>query len=349
MMSDNVLHNSSEVPNDNRIDDVLVSVIVCTYNQEKYISQALDSILCQKTDFKFEILVGDDASDDATSDIVRTYEKQYPGIVRAFCRKKNVGGCRNYYDMLIAARGEFLAACDGDDFWGEAERLQTDVNFLRTHSEYVAIVSDTMPVDKEGVPLPGNQVPINRKFWLYDGDVYSKADFEKWKMPGHWCALTSRNIYAGNSIDPSIFFEVSRNVSDRTTMLLLVLYGEIFCDHSRIGVNYRMLFGDNSENYMSMYEKKNMRDEEVRGLRLMEEWVQRNLGKRCNLNFVKKDRLASSAVLWLKNPSAANLRVIYRICKNSESPFSYFADVLRVVVMKLYYWYILGIDKRVVL
>ena len=63
-------------------------------------------------------------------------------------------------------------------------------------------------------------------------------------------------------------------------MLLLTHFGKIFCDHGRIGVNYRMIFDQNSANHMTVYQNNNMRDEEVRGIRAMEVWVDKHLGKR---------------------------------------------------------------------
>ena len=95
----------------------MVSVIVVTYNHEKYIAKALDSILKQKTKFLFEILVGDDASTDSTTQIVLDYQKKYPSIVRVVLHDKNVGAARNSYDTMKLSRGKYLASCEGDDFW----------------------------------------------------------------------------------------------------------------------------------------------------------------------------------------------------------------------------------------
>ena len=167
-MPDNELYNSNEVRNANGNGDVLVSVIVCTYNEEKYIAQTLEAILCQKTDVRFEILVGDDASTDGTSRIVKKYAAKFPNVVRAFCRNDNVGACRNGYDMLQHMKGTFLANCDGDDFWADEYKLQKDIDFLRAHDEYIAVVSDARPVDKRGVPIPLDDVPVNRRFWLFE-------------------------------------------------------------------------------------------------------------------------------------------------------------------------------------
>ena len=85
-------------------NDIKVSVICVTYNHEKYIRQALDSILSQKTDFAFEVLVGEDCSTDGTADILREYEKLYPDIFRMYYRDPNLGATRNEYGLMPSAR-----------------------------------------------------------------------------------------------------------------------------------------------------------------------------------------------------------------------------------------------------
>ena len=86
----------------------LVTVLVTTYNQEKYIAQALDSVLAQKTDFPFEIYVSEDCGTDGTRDILREYARRYPQIIRLNLREKNVGISRNWYEGLCAARGDYV-------------------------------------------------------------------------------------------------------------------------------------------------------------------------------------------------------------------------------------------------
>lgn len=93
-----------------------VSVCVITYNQEKYISQCLQSIVDQKTDFDFEIIVGDDGSTDGTREIVRGYAEKHPGIFRLFLHENNIGAYQNFKFVHEQAIGEYIAHMDGDDY-----------------------------------------------------------------------------------------------------------------------------------------------------------------------------------------------------------------------------------------
>lgn len=114
----------------------VVSVVCITYNQEDYISSALDGFLKQKTDFPFEVLVHDDASTDRTAQIVKSYERKYPKIVKGVYEKKNQysQGRDILLDiMLPKISGQYVATCEGDDYWESANKLQRSFDYLSTH------------------------------------------------------------------------------------------------------------------------------------------------------------------------------------------------------------------------
>ena len=124
-----------------------VSVLCAAYNHEEYLRQTLDSFLNQKTDFPFEVLVNDDASTDSTGDIIREYAAKYPEIIRPFFQKENLYSRRiNLYDVVFfpACRGEYIAVCEGDDYWNDPEKLQLQVNWLDAHPEYSACVHNSI-------------------------------------------------------------------------------------------------------------------------------------------------------------------------------------------------------------
>ena len=128
----------------------LVTVLVTTYNQEKYIAQALDSVLAQKTDFPFEIYVSEDCGTDGTRDILKEYARRYPQIIRLNLREKNVGISRNWYEGLCAARGDYVCTLEGDDWWLDDHKLQKQVDFLRSHPDYAAVSHTILQTDDAG-------------------------------------------------------------------------------------------------------------------------------------------------------------------------------------------------------
>ena len=112
----------------------LVSVCMTTYNHEKYISQAIESVLCQRTTFSFEVVIGEDCSTDNTLAICRQYEAQHPDIVRVVASEHNIGMHRNYRRTIEACRGKYIAMCDGDDWFSDENKLQMQVEMIEKSS-----------------------------------------------------------------------------------------------------------------------------------------------------------------------------------------------------------------------
>ena len=113
----------------------LVSVCCMTYNQETTIAQTLEGILSQQTDFAFELIVHDDASDDRTADIVREYADRYPDIIRPIYQTENQYHRYNLLRQFIlpAARGRLIAFCEGDDYWTDPDKLSLQAHYMLAH------------------------------------------------------------------------------------------------------------------------------------------------------------------------------------------------------------------------
>lgn len=113
-----------------------VSVVTVSYNQEKFIAQALKSIVSQRTEFSFELIVSDDCSTDGTRDIIKQFAREYPEIVKPVLRKRNVGAVRNFVEAMQMAEGQYVALCEGDDFWTDDSKIQRQVDFLDGHQSH---------------------------------------------------------------------------------------------------------------------------------------------------------------------------------------------------------------------
>ena len=116
---------------------VKLSVSIVAYQQEGFIRQALSSALEQEVDFDYEVIVGDDASTDGTRDILREMSRAAPRPVRLLLAEENYGdsGLSNFMATVDAARGEYVAFLDGDDFWSSPHKLQRQVDFLDRHPD----------------------------------------------------------------------------------------------------------------------------------------------------------------------------------------------------------------------
>jgi glycosyltransferase involved in cell wall biosynthesis len=120
--------------NENQKRIPMFSVCVITYNQENFISQTLESILSQKHDFSWELLVGDDCSSDGTRKIIQEYAEKFPEIVRPIFNEKNLGLVKNFFSVMKNARGKYIMECAGDDWWLPG-KAKTQIDFMENHPE----------------------------------------------------------------------------------------------------------------------------------------------------------------------------------------------------------------------
>ncbi|WP_302315872.1 glycosyltransferase [uncultured Muribaculum sp.] len=118
----------------------LVSISCITYNHASYIKECIDGFLMQKTNFNFEVLIHDDHSTDGTEEIIKEYAKQYPDIIKPIFEKENQYSLGKPIGSAVwnlpRARGEYIAICEGDDYWTDPYKLQKQVDFLESHPDY---------------------------------------------------------------------------------------------------------------------------------------------------------------------------------------------------------------------
>lgn len=128
--------------------EVKVSVCMITYNHEAYIAQAIEGVLMQETDFAVELVIGEDCSTDNTRAIVRDYGARHPERIRLLLPERNQGAHANFRATYEACRGQYIALCEGDDYWTDPHKLQKQVEFLEAHPECALCFHDVMIVDE---------------------------------------------------------------------------------------------------------------------------------------------------------------------------------------------------------
>lgn len=138
------ISDSYELPNNvlDAVPEPLVTIRTSTYNHGPYIRQCIEGVLMQKTNFPFELIIGEDYSTDETRDIVFEYAKKYPDIIRVITADYNVGSKANGRRCIRACRGKYMALCEGDDYWIDPLKLQKQVDFLEEHEDYGLIYTN---------------------------------------------------------------------------------------------------------------------------------------------------------------------------------------------------------------
>jgi glycosyltransferase involved in cell wall biosynthesis len=140
-----------------------VSVLVMTYNHKPFIFQALDSTLMQKTDFPYEIIVSEDYSNDGTREIVQAYHQRFPEKIRLILSERNIASNTVVARGVEAARGEYVALLDGDDYWVSPYKLQKQVDFLEQHAECAICFHNAAVVHENGGQEPHLWTPMNHR------------------------------------------------------------------------------------------------------------------------------------------------------------------------------------------
>lgn len=116
---------------------IVVSIFILTYNQEQFIAQTIESILMQKTNFSYQLVIGEDCSTDATREICQSYASQFPDKIKLLSAlEKNIGLIANYMRTIKECDGKYIAICDGDDYWIDEYKLQKQVDFLESNPDF---------------------------------------------------------------------------------------------------------------------------------------------------------------------------------------------------------------------
>lgn len=207
-------------------NEILVSICCTAYNHEKYIEQALEGFVMQQCNFKFEILVSDDASTDNTASIIKRYESNYPYLFQVFYLNENQysKGNKPLFNILFpATKGKYIALCEGDDYWTDPLKLQKQVDFLEENEEFSMICTNAEVIINDS----GKNTNITTGLTLLQESrtVYATEIISKWMVPT--ASVLFRRNFLGKDLD-----EISGNkdfmFGDTVLFLYLASKGKVY-------------------------------------------------------------------------------------------------------------------------
>lgn len=211
--------------------DPIVSVYCLAYNHEKYIRDALEGFVTQKTNFSYEVVVHDDASTDNTGKIIKEYADKYPEIIKPIIQTENQ---YSKHTPIIATfiapllKGKYIAICEGDDYWCNTNKLQSQVEWLEEHKEYSACVHNTKLIDIES----GKESYFNT--CVEDADI----SIEQVLQRGGACFHTSSILYRAEYMSIPSELQIPR-IGDYPRAVYMALCGKVRYLHDVMSV-YRM-------------------------------------------------------------------------------------------------------------
>lgn len=224
-----------------------LSVIIISYNQEKYIEEAIDNVLNQKVNFDFELLLADDCSKDNTLNIMKEYEKKYPNIIKVLERKENLGATKNIVDAYKQSKGKYITVLEGDDYWCDENKIQKQIDFLEENPEYIGVSHL-----QQGRDLNGNIIGDFPKNIKEDCDIEIE-DFINGKVYSY-TSTVSKNLYfdAHHIQNVEYLLNLNRIVGDLQMCTYLLSIGKVrvFAESMMV---YRMRRKKTETNYNSTH------------------------------------------------------------------------------------------------
>jgi glycosyltransferase involved in cell wall biosynthesis len=155
-----------------------LSVMIITYNHERFIAQALESVLAQRVNFDYEIVIGEDSSTDGTRAIVMDFHRRYPERIFPQLRNRNLGAMQNLRETLGACRGQYLALLEGDDYWTNDQKLHKQVDFLDAHPDCALCCHRVRFLDEQSMETyPGVEVFPSFRAGSYSIEDLLKGNF----------------------------------------------------------------------------------------------------------------------------------------------------------------------------
>lgn len=206
-----------------------VSVIVATFNQQDSIGRTLDSILAQRFDGDYEIIIGDDASTDSTEAVCRRYQALYPDKIVYLRRPENMGVVANYFDCIGRARGRYIADCAGDDYWSDPDKLQRQTDFLDANPDVSMVLTDWLCRDETSGELfrsPSNP-EINALTRFEPGQLL--PDIISGSRTLHLCSALYRKDLIANAVakNPDIYTDPLYSCEDQQILLTMARDGAV--------------------------------------------------------------------------------------------------------------------------
>lgn len=200
--------------------EIMVSICCITYNHEKFIRQALDGVLMQKVNFKYEIIVHDDASTDNTANIIREYEKKYPDIIKPIYQIENQfqKGVKGSLIAYNHAKGKYIAICEGDDYWIDENKLQLQVDYMEQNPTCTFCFHDAKIFDMR-----------SNKFskWNLENKAFKKKDriYNAGELDLYGFIPTASFMFRTEYIAQLPEWTKTAVVGDRTIKLIMSSYG----------------------------------------------------------------------------------------------------------------------------
>lgn len=283
--------------------EIMLSVGVLAYNHEKYIAQALNSILMQKVDFEYEIIIGEDCSTDNTRNILLDFSAAYPDRIKLILHDKNLGMNANADSVRFSCKGCYMAFLDGDNYWTDENKLQKQIDFLESNKLYIGYAHKVYVVDENGEPSKARYHASH-----CPDEIYTLSHAEKGMLPGQSGTYVFRNIFRDFTPAQRELYRNCDSVGDAKLALTLALNAPVYCSNEAMSA---FRFVTDGASFSSWSYNSNLSLKYCHWLFERIRFARECYGKDISYRYMLLDIGYHAFVELLRHPSGENLR-IYR-------------------------------------
>ncbi len=309
-----------------------VSIVCITYNHEKYIRKTLDSLVSQKTNFNYEIIIHDDASTDNTVKEILKYSKKYPNIIKLILQTENQMQKKKspLHICFEKAKGEYIAICEGDDYWTDENKIAMQVEVLDSNNNIVGCGHNAIIVDDDGNP---SKMSFDLK---YNKDtILNIKDLKLTNRFAHTCSIMfKKNVCFNMSKQEKIDYLSIKALSDEKISALMSVKGDFYFISKYMSA-YRFVVNDNMSYSATTY-KYNMCSIYVDNLNNIEAYTKKYYNVSKQYSYRRALLFWRALYLYSKNHNLENKHIYLKLKKdNKNNKLAVFK-----VFFLMFYWYI---------
>lgn len=290
--------------------EIIVGIKMITYNHEKYISHAIESVLMQKTNFRFELIIGEDCSTDRTREIVIDYYKKNPNTIRLVLNEHNLGMNKNSFNIDEENKeAKYTIGLEGDDYWTDPLKLQKQVDFLEEHPEYIAIAHNVQMVDANERVMrhTSEHMYMKKGNHIYDLEYAERVH----PADSHMNSVLRRNLYGRLSKRQWFLFRRCKAYGDIKTWLTLACLGKVYYSKEVMSCYRRVT--NNGDSCSAKIQKSNMYRHDFESYTELEEYVYSAFRKKITFSERLYNYGKGAMLYFLSNPNRENWNILISI------------------------------------
>ena len=290
-----------------------IDIVFPTYNHEKYVIQAIESILSQNTKYLYRIIIGEDKSTDHTREIIQQYYKEHSDKIALVLWKTNVGAVKNIYQLEKICNAKYIAFLEGDDYWTDPLKLEKQIRFLEQHDDFIGTAHNVRCVDEKGKLL-------HRDYGMYpirEEHIYERKHALNFQHVAQTASLIFRNFWKNWNEEQYEFFHKCCANGDFKVSIYLGLAGKVYYFRDIMADHRRVFHGDSwtaktKEKNMLAYSNAVYREVQE----CMEILFKRSYGFTKQNNAIQKEAFECLMIHFNWTNLMVFLRIIFRNIRN---------------------------------